>query len=1299
MDFNCQRCGWCCKNININVSYSDIIRWAKEKRFDILSEISYIDHEDKKKKGFYILKTVTAPKSACPYLTTEDGLSSCSIYDTKPRACIEFPNAHAKDEKKKIECPARGDFELDEKTLFNLKRDQSFDFMLAEDRKEKLIRILAIAKDVHEGLGILKEFGDDPTETLKVTTMGTEKTAWTEVGTLHLQEQDEPTHYIWTATKKAEHGDFAFANTAHSGDTLNSVTLYVYAKNAIGGRVLEYYIWNGASWTEYNLTPGTTYGWLNIAVPVLDTWTKVDGAKLYVVQPNQADRTDIDAAYLLCDYTTGEVAKGFSDSGSGSDVFAKAITFQTKAMADTGAGADVFTTPYRVMGFTDTGSGSDVFTIPWKLVTKAFADSSAGADVFTVMKFVNFTDSGTGTDVMTLTKPMNFIDSGSGNDVFSKVITQQAKSFIDSGAGVDVFDADWKALDFSDTGSGVDVFTVTMFLNFADSGSGTDVFSLTKPVYFTDSGSGADVFSIDYKEMGFDDVGSGSDNFTIVYKTIGFDDVGSGAEVFEVMVLKNFSDTAGGVDVWTLTRPIYFTDVGSGTDVFSKTVTFQTKSFVDSGAGADVFDLLRFLDFVDSGTGTDTFILLKELDFTDSGSGSDVFSAMSLIVNKYMTDVGAGTDIFTNPFRAVEFTDTGYGTDIVNLLRMVDFNDTVGGTDVFTLLGAVEPKNFSDTGTGSDVFASVQVIDMAFDDTGTGIDVFSDPVKLICISDSDKIDIANKVWDKILDNVLDGSAGDYLTGVADAVWDEDLSEHGIINSASVALRGTTYRVGTLIYDGTNGLAGTGWPIGTTYSPTNNLTDALLIMKYGKVNDLVLKSDLTVGATHDISNCLIRTIGLMGTDVILIDGCTANQTSFRNVNLSGVITAGDELLIYDSSIGNLENFRGIMNNVAFAQGSEVTLDGWAVIIDGTSGGEPTNEVEFDIGTASLNMAQWTGNLKLKGKTGMGRTVINCTSGNIIIDSTCTNGVIQLIGNGMVEADNSGPGCTVDTDAFISVATIVDAVWDELLSEHGIDGSTGEALYIAGKMAPEGGWMSSSTAAEIKLVRDKLGDAGNLIAETIIDEEAITTNMDTVFTMYQMIYEVNGIWLITDAGHTGTNYYVGDNGAFDSHTGMITLHTSLPSDNEGVLISYTYFKGLHNDVITQFLTEAKMFVKKYTRKDYTWSQAFDDPPDEETQIALWAATALAAKRCLEALAAGDILQLGFNFRLGDLEIENMVRGGGFQVQAHIDMLNEDVNNKLAMLGRGMYFSARTTKTYGRDHWGYKRRGTPTRRSDIQ
>jgi len=280
--------------------------------------------------------------------------------------------------------------------------------------------------------------------------------------------------------------------------------------------------------------------------------------------------------------------------------------------------------------------------------------------------------------------------------------------------------------------------------------------------------------------------------------------------------------------------------------------------------------------------------------------------------------------------------------------------------------------------------------------------------------------------------------------VADAVWDEDISTHSLPNSASIGLRGTAYSIGTITYDSVGGTSGTGYPVGSSYVPSDNLTDTILIMTYGKVNDLVIKSNLTIGATHDVSNFVIRTIGIMGTDVVLISGCTADQTSFRNVNLSGTITNGDKILIYDSSIGNLANFTGIMSNVSFSQSSEITIGYWAEILQGTCGGDPTNEVEINIGTASLNMSHWTGNLKLTGKTGTDRTVINCDSGNIIIDSTCTAGTIQILGNGVIEADNSGAGCTVDLDGFSSIEGLAGAVWEESMSEHNAGGTFGEGI---------------------------------------------------------------------------------------------------------------------------------------------------------------------------------------------------------------------------------------------------------------
>jgi Fe-S-cluster containining protein len=75
----------------ICISYSDIVRWQKEKRNDILREVSYAKGFPGG-NGFYFAKTVKGPvKQQCPFLEKQDGLFSCSIQMTKPIGCDDFP--------------------------------------------------------------------------------------------------------------------------------------------------------------------------------------------------------------------------------------------------------------------------------------------------------------------------------------------------------------------------------------------------------------------------------------------------------------------------------------------------------------------------------------------------------------------------------------------------------------------------------------------------------------------------------------------------------------------------------------------------------------------------------------------------------------------------------------------------------------------------------------------------------------------------------------------------------------------------------------------------------------------------------------------------------------------------------------------------------------------------------------------------------------------------------------------------------------------------------------------------------
>jgi len=142
-------------------------------------------------------------------------------------------------------------------------------------------------------------------EDLYVATLGTERTAWSEVGTTpFLDAQDQPTNYIYSTTKKAEHGDFTFDTSSGSG-TINSVYLYVYGQEASNNALTEFYIFNGNAWSETDSVDlPLTWGLASVDIStILDSWTKIDAAKLYIKKGNNSVRIDIDTAYLKVDYT------------------------------------------------------------------------------------------------------------------------------------------------------------------------------------------------------------------------------------------------------------------------------------------------------------------------------------------------------------------------------------------------------------------------------------------------------------------------------------------------------------------------------------------------------------------------------------------------------------------------------------------------------------------------------------------------------------------------------------------------------------------------------------------------------------------------------------------------------------------------------------------------------------------------------------------------------------------------------------------------------------------------------------
>ena len=131
----------------------------------------------------------------------------------------------------------------------------------------------------------------------------------------YLDVQDDPTNYVYgepdgVGSQDGEQiGDFGFEDHSQTG-TINSVILRIYGHgnpSRPNQNFFSVHLWDGTSWNEVMDFRGeANYIWKEVDVSAyLDTWDKVNGAKIYLEAEarglNRAGQA-CDAAVLVVDY-------------------------------------------------------------------------------------------------------------------------------------------------------------------------------------------------------------------------------------------------------------------------------------------------------------------------------------------------------------------------------------------------------------------------------------------------------------------------------------------------------------------------------------------------------------------------------------------------------------------------------------------------------------------------------------------------------------------------------------------------------------------------------------------------------------------------------------------------------------------------------------------------------------------------------------------------------------------------------------------------------------------------------------
>ncbi len=128
--------------------------------------------------------------------------------------------------------------------------------------------------------------------------------SWTKVGAApYLDAQDQPANYGYSSVDKDDWGIFDFNDTPQTG-TINAVTLYLYARCTAAGQDMNIFLWDGTAFIQYIVYTPTSWGWVSVDVQAtLDTWAKINAARLWL-EMRAKDKTQyVDAVYIRVDYT------------------------------------------------------------------------------------------------------------------------------------------------------------------------------------------------------------------------------------------------------------------------------------------------------------------------------------------------------------------------------------------------------------------------------------------------------------------------------------------------------------------------------------------------------------------------------------------------------------------------------------------------------------------------------------------------------------------------------------------------------------------------------------------------------------------------------------------------------------------------------------------------------------------------------------------------------------------------------------------------------------------------------------
>ena len=225
----------------------------------------------------------------------------------------------------------------------------------------------------------------------------------------------------------------------------------------------------------------------------------------------------------------------------------------------------------------------------------------------------------------------------------------------------------------------------------------------------------------------------------------------------------------------------------------------------------------------------------------------------------------------------------------------------------------------------------------------------------------------------------------------------------------------------------NGEPGTEYPVCTKEHPGNSVISAMIIANDKGFDTLQFIGDGELLTGHDVAGKTIKGSNVVRTRLSIEPGALTLDCELRDATVAG--TLDGNTLINSCRVEDLDYVEGQIED-CLIQGTIILMgagDTQIIGCHGAEAGDPASYPVIKVGAGRiLDLQGYGGGIRIS-EVGAGAVAIcNMRSGHVIVDASCSAGVVIVRGQTAVTDSHTGT-CVVDTSAVIAPLSVTESTY--------------------------------------------------------------------------------------------------------------------------------------------------------------------------------------------------------------------------------------------------------------------------------